>query len=48
MNINVRISGGYIVLYLVVMYGYVEVVKLLVGVYDADVDIRDYSGKKVF
>ncbi|PKK32426.1 sosondowah ankyrin repeat domain family member C [Columba livia] len=28
------------------MHGHAEVVKLLVGAYDADVDIRDYSGRK--
>ncbi|EMP32064.1 Ankyrin repeat domain-containing protein 57 [Chelonia mydas] len=28
------------------MHGHLEVVKLLVGAYDADVDVRDYSGRK--
>lgn len=45
-NINGRTSGGYTALHLAAMHGHVEVVKLLVGAYDADVDIRDYSGKK--
>nr|XP_033804114.1 ankyrin repeat domain-containing protein SOWAHC [Geotrypetes seraphini] len=45
-NINARASGGYTALHLAAMYGHVEVVKLLVGAYDADVDIRDYSGRK--
>lgn len=45
-NINARTSGGYTALHLAAMHGHVEVVKLLVGAYDADVDIRDYSGKK--
>ncbi|XP_055470315.1 ankyrin repeat domain-containing protein SOWAHC [Psammomys obesus] len=45
-NINARSSGGYTALHLAAMHGHVEVVKLLVGAYDADVDIRDYSGKK--
>ncbi|KAL1771330.1 ankyrin repeat domain-containing protein SOWAHC [Sigmodon hispidus] len=45
-NINARSSGGYTALHLAAMHGHVEVVKLLVGAYDADVDIRDYSGRK--
>ncbi|KAF6111582.1 sosondowah ankyrin repeat domain family member C [Phyllostomus discolor] len=45
-NINARTSGGYTALHLAAMHGHVEVVKLLVGAYDADVDVRDYSGKK--
>ncbi|ELW72156.1 Ankyrin repeat domain-containing protein 57 [Tupaia chinensis] len=45
-NINARSSAGYTALHLAAMHGHVEVVKLLVGAYDADVDIRDYSGKK--
>lgn len=47
-NINARTSGGYTALHLAAMHGHVEVVKLLVGAYDADVDIRDYSGKKAY
>ncbi|XP_057599676.1 ankyrin repeat domain-containing protein SOWAHC [Hippopotamus amphibius kiboko] len=45
-NINARTSGGYTALHLAAMHGHVEVVKLLVGAYDADVDVRDYSGRK--
>ncbi|XP_006873102.1 PREDICTED: ankyrin repeat domain-containing protein SOWAHC [Chrysochloris asiatica] len=45
-NVNARTSGGYTALHLAAMHGHVEVVKLLVGAYDADVDVRDYSGKK--
>ncbi|NP_766527.3 ankyrin repeat domain-containing protein SOWAHC [Mus musculus] len=45
-NINAKSSGGYTALHLAAMHGHVEVVKLLVGAYDADVDIRDYSGRK--
>ncbi|XP_025021445.1 ankyrin repeat domain-containing protein SOWAHC, partial [Python bivittatus] len=45
-NINARASGGYTALHLAAMHGHLEVVKLLVGAYDADVDIRDYSGRK--
>ncbi|KAM8820762.1 ankyrin repeat domain-containing protein SOWAHC [Eudromia elegans] len=45
-DINARTSGGYTALHLAAMHGRTEVVKLLVGAYDADVDIRDYSGRK--
>ncbi|XP_006883880.1 PREDICTED: ankyrin repeat domain-containing protein SOWAHC-like [Elephantulus edwardii] len=45
-DINARTSAGYTALHLAAMHGHVEVVKLLVGAYDADVDIRDYSGRK--
>ena len=45
-NINARTSCGYTALHLAAMHGHVEVVKLLVGAYDADVDVRDYSGRK--
>ncbi|XP_078401674.1 uncharacterized protein sowahca [Cetorhinus maximus] len=47
-NINIRSSGGYTPLHLAAMHGHTEVVKLLSGAYDADVDIRDYSGKKAW
>ncbi|XP_039205053.1 ankyrin repeat domain-containing protein SOWAHC [Crotalus tigris] len=45
-DINARTSGGYTALHLAAMHGHLEVVKLLVGAYDADIDIRDYSGRK--
>uniref|UniRef100_A0A8D2JKF9 Sosondowah ankyrin repeat domain family member C n=1 Tax=Varanus komodoensis TaxID=61221 RepID=A0A8D2JKF9_VARKO len=45
-NINARTSSGYTALHLAAVHGHLEVVKLLVGAYDADVDIRDYSGRK--
>ncbi|NXA57307.1 SWAHC protein, partial [Nothocercus julius] len=45
-DINARTSGGYTALHLAAMHGRTEVVKLLVGAYNADVDIRDYSGRK--
>ncbi|XP_060091073.1 ankyrin repeat domain-containing protein SOWAHC [Heteronotia binoei] len=45
-NINARTSCGYTALHLAAMHGHLEVVKLLVGAYDADVDVRDYSGRK--
>ncbi|XP_063070542.1 ankyrin repeat domain-containing protein SOWAHC [Engraulis encrasicolus] len=45
-NINARSSAGYTPLHLAAMHNHVEVMKLLVGAYDADVEMRDYSGKK--
>ncbi|XP_072899689.1 uncharacterized protein sowahca [Hemitrygon akajei] len=48
LNINTRSSGGYTPLHLAAIHGHTEVVKLLSGAYDADVDIRDYSGKKAW
>eukprot|EP00062_Callorhinchus_milii_P018651 gi/632972401/ref/XP_007902640.1/ PREDICTED: ankyrin repeat domain-containing protein SOWAHC [Callorhinchus milii] len=47
-NINMRSSGGYTPLHLAAMHGHTEVVKLLSGAYDANADIRDYSGKKAW
>lgn len=45
-NVNARSSAGYTPLHLAAMHNHIEVVKLLVGAYDADVHVRDYSGKK--
>ncbi|XP_059418621.1 ankyrin repeat domain-containing protein SOWAHC [Carassius carassius] len=45
-NVNTRSSAGYTPLHLAAMHNHKEVMKLLVGAYDADVDVRDYSGKK--
>uniref|UniRef100_A0A3Q1GTN6 Sosondowah ankyrin repeat domain family Cb n=1 Tax=Acanthochromis polyacanthus TaxID=80966 RepID=A0A3Q1GTN6_9TELE len=45
-SVNVRSSTGYTPLHIAAMHNHMEVVKLLVGAYNADVDIRDYSGKK--
>ncbi|KAM8976374.1 ankyrin repeat domain-containing protein SOWAHC isoform 2-T2 [Pelodytes ibericus] len=47
-NINARAAGGYTALHLAAMHGHLEVIKLLVGAYDADVEIRDYSGRKAW
>ncbi|XP_075708827.1 ankyrin repeat domain-containing protein SOWAHC [Rhinoderma darwinii] len=47
-NINARASGGYTALHLAAMHGHLDVMKLLVGAYDADLDIRDYSGRKAW
>nr|XP_029523199.1 ankyrin repeat domain-containing protein SOWAHC-like [Oncorhynchus nerka] len=45
-NINAQSSAGYTPLHLAAMHNQVEVVKLLVGAYDADVEARDYNGKR--
>lgn len=45
-NVNTRSSAGYTPLHLAAVHNHIEVMKLLVGAYDADVDVRDYSGKK--
>ncbi|XP_041937039.1 ankyrin repeat domain-containing protein SOWAHC [Alosa sapidissima] len=45
-NINARSSAGYTPLHLAAMHSHVEAMKLLVGAFDADVEVRDYSGKK--
>lgn len=45
-SVDVRSNSGYTPLHIAAMHNHMEVVKLLVGAYDADVEIRDYSGKK--
>ncbi|XP_030627927.1 ankyrin repeat domain-containing protein SOWAHC-like [Chanos chanos] len=45
-NVNARSSAGYTALHLAAMHNHAEVVKLLVGAYNADGEVRDYSGKK--
>uniref|UniRef100_A0A8C5PG43 SOWAHA-C winged helix-turn-helix domain-containing protein n=1 Tax=Leptobrachium leishanense TaxID=445787 RepID=A0A8C5PG43_9ANUR len=47
-NINARAAGGYTALHLAAMHGHLDVIKLLVGAYDADLDVRDYSGRKAW
>ncbi|XP_015224815.1 PREDICTED: ankyrin repeat domain-containing protein SOWAHC-like [Cyprinodon variegatus] len=44
--VDVRSNMGYTPLHLAAIHGHMEVVKLLVGAYGADVDARDYSGRK--
>lgn len=46
LDVNVRSSAGYTALHLAAMHNHIEVIKLLVGACDADVEVRDYSGKK--
>ncbi|XP_041051742.1 ankyrin repeat domain-containing protein SOWAHC [Carcharodon carcharias] len=41
-------GGGYTALHLAAMQGHLMVIKLLVGAYSADVDIRDYRGRKAW
>ncbi|XP_028254344.1 ankyrin repeat domain-containing protein SOWAHC-like [Parambassis ranga] len=45
-SVDVRSNSGYTPLHVAAMHGHMEVVKLLVGAYNADVEIRDYSGRK--
>lgn len=45
-SVDARSGSGYTPLHVAAMQNHVEVVKLLVGAYNADVEIRDYSGRK--
>ncbi|KAJ0009500.1 hypothetical protein NQD34_001202 [Periophthalmus magnuspinnatus] len=45
-SVDVRSSTGYTPLHLAAMHSHMDVVKLLVGAYNADVEVRDYSGRK--
>lgn len=45
-NVNARSSAGYTPLHLAAMHNHIEVLKLLVGAFDADVEARDFTGKK--
>eukprot|EP00061_Rhincodon_typus_P014154 g41008.t1 len=48
-DLNARAAGGgYTPLHLAAMQGHSMVIKLLVGAYNADVDIRDYRGRKAW
>lgn len=46
LNVNARSSAGYTPLHLAAIHNHLEVVKLLVGAFDADVEARDYNGRK--
>ena len=45
-NVDVRSNTGYTPLHIAAMHNHMEVVKILVGACNADVEIRDYSGRK--
>ncbi|XP_041638115.1 ankyrin repeat domain-containing protein SOWAHC-like [Cheilinus undulatus] len=45
-SVDARSNTGYTPLHVAAMHNHMEVVKLLVGAYSADVEIRDYSGRK--
>ncbi|XP_034408461.1 centrosomal protein of 70 kDa isoform X3 [Cyclopterus lumpus] len=45
-DVDVRSNTGYTPLHVAAMHNRMEVVKLLVGAYSADVEVRDYSGRK--
>ncbi|XP_059184112.1 ankyrin repeat domain-containing protein SOWAHC-like [Centropristis striata] len=45
-SVDVRSNTGYTPLHIAAMHNHMDVVKLLVGAYNADVEIRDYSGRK--
>ncbi|XP_034533386.1 ankyrin repeat domain-containing protein SOWAHC-like [Notolabrus celidotus] len=45
-SVDARSNMGYTPLHVAAMHNHMEVVKLLVGAYGADVEIRDYSGRK--
>lgn len=45
-SVDDRSNTGYTPLHVAAMHNHMEVVKLLVGAYNADVEIRDYSGRK--
>lgn len=46
LSVDVRSNAGYTPLHVAAMQTQLEVVKLLVGAYNANVEIRDYSGRK--
>ncbi|GCB62721.1 uncharacterized protein sowahd [Scyliorhinus torazame] len=49
LDLNARAGGGgYTALHLAAMQGHPMVIKLLVGAFSADVDIRDYRGRKAW
>lgn len=46
LSVDVRSSAGYTPLHVAAMQNHVEVMKLLVGAFNANVEVRDYSGRK--
>ncbi|KAM9805194.1 ankyrin repeat domain-containing protein SOWAHC [Neosynchiropus ocellatus] len=45
-NVNVRSSAGYTPLHLAAMHGHTQVVRVLLSDWDADPEVRDYSGRR--
>ncbi|KAM4538039.1 ankyrin repeat domain-containing protein SOWAHC-like [Fundulus diaphanus] len=45
-SVDVRSNMGYTPLHIAAMHSHMEVLKLLCGAFNADVEIRDYSGRK--
>ncbi|XP_054483274.1 ankyrin repeat domain-containing protein SOWAHC-like isoform X2 [Anoplopoma fimbria] len=45
-SVDVRSNAGYTPLHVAAVHNHMEVVKLLVGAYSADVEVRDHSGRK--
>ncbi|KAJ0070128.1 hypothetical protein NL108_002465 [Boleophthalmus pectinirostris] len=45
-NVNVRSSAGYTPLHLAAMHGHVQAVRVLLSDWEADPDVRDYSGRR--
>ncbi|XP_076026093.1 ankyrin repeat domain-containing protein SOWAHC-like [Genypterus blacodes] len=45
-NVNVRSSSGYTPLHLAAMHGHIQVVRVLVSDWEADLETRDYSGRR--
>ncbi|XP_055361104.1 ankyrin repeat domain-containing protein SOWAHC isoform X2 [Betta splendens] len=45
-NVNVRSGAGYTPLHLAAMHGHTQVVRVLLSDWDADLEARDYSGRR--
>ncbi|KAK7939617.1 hypothetical protein WMY93_002943 [Mugilogobius chulae] len=45
-NVNVRSSAGYTPLHLAAMHGHIQVVRVLLSDWEADPEVRDYSGRR--
>ncbi|XP_077472875.1 ankyrin repeat domain-containing protein SOWAHC isoform X1 [Stigmatopora argus] len=47
-NVNVRSSAGYTPLHLAAMHGHIQVLRVLLSDWEADPEVRDYSGRRAF
>ncbi|XP_057708646.1 ankyrin repeat domain-containing protein SOWAHC [Corythoichthys intestinalis] len=47
-NVNVRSGAGYTPLHLAAMHGHTQVVRVLLSDWEADPEVRDYSGRRAF